>query len=251
MSGYRSTKALKGQLGRHGRNACTVMVALGLMAGLAVAEPKKVPKPHSYRKPPSNVAADHYHALFGGTVHVGFAGGRDAFPQHPDDTIEVSYIGSDGRFADCHFGKPGTHYAHGNWRWKMRRYQIGDRREAAFANGRNIDGDNGGVLFPVYNGRTGGLKWYSGYRKRWVDVRHGHLQKRLPRAVWTACPTFPSAKSLGIGINEKQTAITYFDLVKQDRGQRILRPDLVTKNPIEYLNKKTGEWELRGRRRGK
>ena len=251
MPGYRLTKAPVAQLGRHGRAACAALLALGLMAGLAVAEPKRVPKPHSYRKPPSNVAADHYQALLGGAVYVGFAGGKDSFPDIPDDIIEFMYIGKDGRFALCTYKNPGKYYTHGNSRWKMRRYQIGGRREAAFANGKNIDGDNGGVLFPVYNGRTGGLSWYTGYRKRWIDDSHGHLQKRLPRAVWAACPNFPSAKSLGVEVNEKQTAITYFDLVKQDRGQRILRPDLVTKNPIEYLNKKTGKWELRGRKRGK
>ena len=238
---------------RHIRAACAVLLALGLLAGHALAEPKRVPKPHSFRlsKPPGNVAAVDYQALLGGSVFVGFAGGKDTMPEHPRDIIEVFYTGRDGRSSICYFGRPGKHYAEGNNRWKMRRYQRGDRRLPTFANGLDVSGNNGRIVLPVYNGRTGGLKWYRPLRKRWVDHAHGHLQKRLPRAVWTACPNFPSAKSLGVGVNDKQTAITYFDLVKQDRGQRILRPDLVTKNPIEYLNRKTGKWELRGRRRSK
>ncbi len=251
MPGHGLTKALTGHLCRHGRAVCAALLALGLMAGHASAEPKRVPKPHSYRNPPGNVAADHYQSLLGGSVFVGFAGGKDSFPDHSDDTIEVYYTGRNGRLAVCYFDYPSKYYSPGNWRWKMRRYQKGNRRLPTFASGPDISGDKGGVGVPVYNAVTGGMKWYMTYRKRWVDASHGHLQKRLPRAVWKACPNFPSAQSLGVGVNEKQTAITYFDLVKQDRGQRILRPDLVTKNPIEYLNKKTGEWELRGQRRGK
>ena len=239
--------------GRHWRTACAALLALGLMAGHASAEPKRVPKPHSYRlsKPPGNVAADHYQALLGGAVYVGFAGGKDSFPEHSRDIIEVFYMGPDGRLAVCYLGQPGKHYAPGGWRWKMRYYQLGNHRLPTFANGPHISGNKGGTGVPVYNARTGGMKWYRTYRKRWVDASHGHIQKRLPRAVWTVCPNFPSAKSLGVGVNEKQTAITYFDLVKQDRGQRIKRPDLVTKNPVECRNKRTGEWTLCGRRRGK
>ena len=251
MSGYRSTKALKGQLGRHWRTACAALLTLGLMVGYGLAEPKRVPKPHSYRlsNPPGNVAADHYQALLSGAVYVGFAAAAYSFPNHPDDTIEVFYMGSNGRFADCHFGKPGKYYAPAGWRWKMRYYPLGNRRTPALGNGPDISGNKGGNILPVHNGRTGGMKWYGTHRKRWVDHSHGHIQKRLPRAVWTACPNFPSAKSLGVGVNEKQTAITYFDLVKQDRGQRIMRPDLVTKNPVECRNKQTGAWTLCGRRR--
>ncbi len=238
--------------GRHWRTACAALLALGLMASHTSAEPKRVPKPHSYRlsNPPGNVAADHYQALLGGAVFVGFAGGKFSFPDYPEDTIEVFYKSHDGRFALCYFGRPGKHYAEGSNRWKVRRYQIGDRRTPVLANGPDISNNNGRIVMPAYNGRTGGMAWYGPHRKRWVDIGHGHLQKRLPRAVWTACPKFPSARALGVGVNEKQTAITYFDLVKQDRGQRIMRPDLVTKNPVECRNKRTGEWTLCGRRRG-
>ena len=36
-----------------------------------------------------------------------------------------------------------------------------------------------------------------------------------------------------MGVNQLQTAVTYDALLAQDRGRRILRPDLVTPNPSE------------------
>lgn len=59
-------------------------------------------------------------------------------------------------------------------------------------------------------------------------LRVGHVQERLPRAVYRMCPNFPSPEALGLGVNEAQTARFYDDLVAQDPGRRVLRPDLVT-----------------------
>ena len=56
----------------------------------------------------------------------------------------------------------------------------------------------------------------------------GHLQKNIPAVVYKVCPGFPSARSLGVGVNKRQTATSYRRLVAQDAGQRIKRPDLVT-----------------------
>ena len=75
----------------------------------------------------------------------------------------------------------------------------------------------------------------AGRNKTWVTWNVGHLQERLPRAVWTLCPDFPSAEELGVGVNEKQTAITYDRLIAQDPGKRILRPDLITLDPTEPI----------------
>ena len=248
--------------GRHGpavgmvlRRLCRPigsLLALGLMVGNASAEPGGVPRPHGYplSEPPGNVAADHYPDLFGGVVFVGFAGGVDDFPGHPDDTIEVFHTGRDGRFAVCFFGPPGRHHAKGDWRWKMDRGGLpaDTGRTPLLVNGPDIGGNNGAILMPVYDSQTGGMDWYTPVLEYWFGHAHGHLQKRLPRAVWKACPDFPGASALGVGVNEKQTAITYFDLVKQDRGQRIMRPDLVTGNPTECRDPQTGQWEVCGRR---
>ena len=170
------------------------LLALVLMAGHASAEPVSVPKPHGYpiSEPPGNVAADHYQDLFGGAVFVGFAGGVDDFPDHPDDTIEVFHAGRDGRFAICFFGPPGRHYAKGEWRWKMDRepFSDQDRRAPLMVNGPDIGDGNGAVIMPVYNSQTGGMDWYRPVLEYWFGHAHGHLQKRLPRAVWNACPQF-------------------------------------------------------------
>lgn len=63
---------------------------------------------------------------------------------------------------------------------------------------------------------------------RLEDIRKGHLQSDIPAAVYTACPEFPSAESLGTVVNPNQTSWNYFDLVQQDAGDRVIRPDLVT-----------------------
>ncbi len=67
----------------------------------------------------------------------------------------------------------------------------------------------------------------------WHTWDVGHLQERLPAAVWTLCPEFPSAEELGVGINKNQTAVTYDKLLEQDPGRRVLRPDLITLDPTE------------------
>ncbi|WP_299749911.1 hypothetical protein [uncultured Tateyamaria sp.] len=79
-----------------------------------------------------------------------------------------------------------------------------------------------------YKAETGQLAEIGVSGRYWVDVRKGHLQAGIPAGVYTACPEFPSAESLGTFVNETQTSWNYFELVKQDPGQRIHRPDLVT-----------------------
>jgi hypothetical protein len=67
----------------------------------------------------------------------------------------------------------------------------------------------------------------------WWLVRTGHIQKSLPAAVYTLCPDFPSAASLGAKVNKRQTSTNYFELIKQDPGDRVKRPDLITAFPVE------------------
>ena len=79
-----------------------------------------------------------------------------------------------------------------------------------------------------YKAETGQLAVIGWVRRHWIDIRKGHLQAGIPAGVYTVCPEFPSAESLGTFVNEAQTSWNYFELVKQDPGQRIHRPDLVT-----------------------
>ena len=80
---------------------------------------------------------------------------------------------------------------------------------------------------------SGETSFYILHKGYWWPDSVGHLQERLPAAVWTACPDFPSAASLGADVNQKQTSTNYMELLKQDRGQRIQRPDLITENTVE------------------
>ena len=86
---------------------------------------------------------------------------------------------------------------------------------------------------PLYDAATGDAVWYGPWRGRWRAWDIGHHQERLPAIIWTLCPDFPSASELGMGVNQLQTAVTYDALLAQDRGRRILRPDLVTPDPSE------------------
>lgn len=79
-----------------------------------------------------------------------------------------------------------------------------------------------------YNSATGQLAGLGAHGRNWEDVRKGHLQNGIPAAVYTACPDFPSAESLGTFVNQNQTSWNYFELVQQDPGDRVRRPDLVT-----------------------
>lgn len=87
-----------------------------------------------------------------------------------------------------------------------------------------------------YNGKTGTLtelNFYAKYGNKWWDRRVGHLQEGIPAFVYDVCPDFPSAKSLGTFVNTKQTATAYLEILAQDPGKRVLRPDLVTKKTIK------------------
>ena len=82
-----------------------------------------------------------------------------------------------------------------------------------------------------YSGETGGftnLRWFKKHGRKYWENEVGHLQEGIPAAAYDLCPDFPSAKSLGTFVNTKQTAQKYYDLLAQDRGKRVLRPDLVT-----------------------
>ena len=89
------------------------------------------------------------------------------------------------------------------------------------------DGSSGyGIV--QYNSQSGQLAILGAYGPKLEDIRKGHLQNGIPAAVYTACPDFPSAESLGTFVNQNQTSWNYFELVQQDPGDRVRRPDLVT-----------------------
>ena len=174
-----------------------------------------------YRLPPGNVRAEDMMALVGGKVMVSRI---YSTPGQSRDELKIIHIGRDGVYTWCStFTDADRHTERDQWAamlWKTR------GRTLPLLNPST--GTPGLGLSPLYDADTGEALWFTRYNRRWWSWDPGHLQERLPAATWTLCPDFPSAESLGIGVNRAQTAHTYRALVAQDPGRRIKRPDLVT-----------------------
>ena len=188
----------------------------------------------AYRHPPGNVRAEDMRELFNNRVMLADAAREFSRIGAPDHALKVIFFGRDGRYAWCSYGE-GVKYFFADHVWAPVKVkhdgQLFHRLDG------HIHNDNHDGHSPLYDGATGQLVMYArgGPRKTWVDWNVGHLQERLPRAVWTLCPDFPSAEELGVGVNEAQTAITYDRLIEQDPGRRVLRPDLITPDPTEVI----------------
>ena len=180
---------------------------------------------------PGNVRAEDYAALLGDTVMVTNNGRPETGYGLPLNRIGVIFTGADGRYVWCKMRDNGESYVKER-RWVPEMRRLGPGLTPIFdpspEDTRPING-----LSPLYDGATGEAIFYTPNDGVWWDWDVGHLQERLPAATWTLCPDFPSAEELGVGVNARQTATTYPELVAQDPGRRILRPDLVTHNPVE------------------
>ena len=191
-------------------------------------EAKREPE---FRHPPGNVRAEDMYELFAGNVLVVDKARGANFNTYgaPDHALKVIFLGPDGRYLFCGIGGNAEYFiSERNWapsKFKHRKVYLPLLDPAIHAKGPGLS--------PLYDGATGQIVHYRHRNKTWHTWDVGHLQKRLPRAVWTLCPDFPSAEELGVGVNEKQTAITYDQLIAQDPGKRILRPDLITLDPTE------------------
>ena len=194
---------------------------------------KREPK---FRHPPGNLRAEDMYELFAGNVLVVDRSRGENFSAggEPEHALKVIFLGKDGRYVWCAYDKNFDYFSKVN-SWAPSK--VKHRGTFQHLLDPAIHTNNRPGLGPLYDGETGQIVFYgrAGRNKTWVTWDVGHLQERLPRAVWTLCPDFPSAEELGVGINEKQTAITYDKLLEQDPGQRILRPDLITFDPTELI----------------
>ena len=180
----------------------------------------------SFRLPPGNVRAEDYRALLGDTVVVSGVFGATGIAHY---ALQVVFIGRDGRYLWCIPLREGRYFLGDQTWWSVKTKQR-SRLWPIFVNGIREDQ---GWFSPLYDAATGDAVWYGPWRGRWRAWDIGHHQERLPAIIWTLCPDFPSASELGMGVNQLQTAVTYDALLAQDRGRRILRPDLVTPDPSE------------------
>ena len=186
-----------------------------------------------FADPPGNVRSEDMRALFGDAVFVINDGRPELGFDTPLNRIGVIFIGADGRYVWCKTRSD----------WKTR---TSDIHWLAFKRARgpgmtpildptSTGKPNGPGLSPLYDGETGEAIFYTRHDGVWWDWNAGHLQERLPASTWTVCPDFPSAEEIGVGVNERQTVTTYPELLAQDPGRRILRPGLVTPNPVEPI----------------
>ncbi len=177
----------------------------------------------SWRHPPVNLTREGFRELLPGTAFVGHMG-------VPGKRLELKFYGKDGRYVWCAYDQEDGYFS-SDQAWNV----ITDVRSNGATPLLDVRADaperriHQGTL---YDGHTGEIMHFIPYQRRWWDWSRGHLQKRLPAATWTVCPDFPSAEELGVEVNLAQTALNYPELVVQDPGERILRPNLVTPNAV-------------------
>ena len=214
------------------RNMKAMAVALALpLSACALAQPttvaewREVDRVQSMRPnwpdPPVNLTLEGHRRLFRDAVFVG--------RMRVWADVEVMFYGRDGRFLRCNANEDGHYWKEAVWRPIV----VARRNGATPLLDLRADAPERKVhLSYLYDGHTGELTEFTEWRRRWWDWGRGHLQRRLPAAVWELCPTFPPAEELGVGVNHAQTAALYHELVAQHPGERILLPDLMESDPI-------------------
>ncbi|WP_316014633.1 hypothetical protein [Roseobacter sp. HKCCA0434] len=175
-----------------------------------------------------NLLPEDAQELFAGSVFVNRfeAGQRD-----PDEAaVMVQVFTRNGQSVSCDIEQDTRSISTD----AVRHYWVeSERQRASWPGVQYIEnGEVRGGRTYQYNGRTGQLVGFYYQRPYFWEHNVGHLQTRIPAMVYTECPDFPSAQSLGFEVNTAQTATNYDALIAQDPGQRILRPDLVT--PVTF-----------------
>ena len=185
-----------------------------------------------FRHPLGNMCGEDMHALFTGNIIVVDAGREQSdVPGLVNHALKVIINGKDGRYVSCAFGFAPDYY-HQNDKWAPTKFSHANSDQHFFDPA--IENDCRG-LSRLYDGDAGQIVRYHHRDHRWHPRDVGHVQERLPRTVCTLCPEFPSPEELGVGFNEVQTAFTYDKLLAKDSERRILRPDLITRNPAVVI----------------
>lgn len=178
-----------------------------------------------------NVTAKDMYTLFAGKVLVRHLVGAE---KHTDDvkTLQVSFLAPDGNSFNCAAFDGYVDGVTGETTWKpvVIDNKVGKERYPLLEV-EALDGTSYGLF--RYDGASGAYDHHASIRGRWRHISTGHIQSDIPAAVYSMCPDFPSAESLGTTVNTKQTSTNYRAMVAQDPGQRVLRPDLVTEVTVE------------------
>ena len=217
--------------------ATAATLLAGVLATSAQAQSREVHRHNG--KFFQNVAAEHVMPLLGGRVGISHLDWEDKGLRPSGGEIGITWYTREGLQYTC----AGALYDDVPYGWgkvPIKGVVIENRRmsvrypllEGIISD--EIDGQTRSA--PSYNllrydSSTGGLTNFWFYKNKWWEMGTGHLQERLPAVVYELCPDFPSAKSLGAQINHKQTAKYYHDLVRQDPGRRVLKPEYEAKTP--------------------
>jgi hypothetical protein len=186
-----------------------------------------------------NVAAEHVMPLLGGRAVIGHVDYEGIGLQPSGGEVSITWTTRRGKEITC-FGLPSKGGVYGVGETPIKGVVIENRRMSVrypLLEGTVTDFVDGEKVTDVsykllrYDSSTGGLTSFWFYKHKWWEAGTGHLQERLPAVVYELCPDFPSAKSLGARINHKQTAKFYHDLVRQDPGRRVLKPEYEAKTP--------------------
>lgn len=186
-----------------------------------------------------NVAAEHVRPLLANTARV--TQWWDGQNMEKGGYVRIVWYGADGREHGCLMDAEGNTegWASGSYSGYQKDFKVFKVRyplkEARYDNG------NGGFQLLRYNGATGQLSTYLAVNRRWLESDVGHLQAKIPAVTWEVCPNFPSAESLGAQVNNEQTSMFYKELVAQDPGKRILRPQYQDDHAHEWYGRKAGK----------
>lgn len=151
------------------------------------------------------------------------------------DTINIIHFATTGKYYHCDIRADGFHWTD-NWTTVDVNSSFAKVMRPAgyiYSDGEKYTPYGGSFSTYRYDGETGALAdlaYYKDYGRRFWEYLVGHLQKGIPAITYESCPDFPTGKALGTFINKKQTSKLYHELIKQDPGQRIIRPDLITEN---------------------
>jgi hypothetical protein len=201
--------------------AATALIAL--VAGTA----------HAKQGMYGNVEAGDMYTLLAGNVFVRQLEDAD---KHSSDvtTLQVTYYAKDGTTFACAAYDGYVDGITGSAKWKP--IIVDERRDAEkYPLLEIVAVDGTGYSLVKYDALSGTANFFGSIRGKWRHGMTGHIQSDIPAAVYSMCPDFPSAESLGTRVNTKQTSTNYRAMVAQDPGKRVLRPDLVSDNiPERY-----------------
>lgn len=213
------------------------ILALALAAALSPV-PVQAQDPYPLRPdgaPPVNIGVDDAMALLEGSVLVT----RLSAPEPGRDggvKLRIHHYAQSGRLHGCGFG-PGGRYGTTGEPWIHGSMTLPDtRRDLHIPVVVQVaEPDTAPTFSAVHHDAVTGVTvlFMRDLTGSWYPRETGHLQDRLPAAVYELCPDFPPAEDLGLDINTAQTGLTYPELVAQDPGRRVLRPDLVSFDAIE------------------